>query len=170
MTQMQQQAGRCGHGNVTPPEVPGTNVGHSKTASSWNAAPPWNATPPQLPASPDTNAALHAKRMAELEEQVKLAEPLQQAYSRSEERCVQLVEVTQQWAIECEEKVRMIEFLEKEADQLKGTLQQLDTRVAKYKKYWMETKDVPRAGRVSDAQFEELRTEVGHEERSYMIR
>ena len=64
--------------------------------------------------------------MAELEEQVKLAEPLQQAYSRSEERCVQLVEVTQQWAIECEEKVRMIEVLEKEADQLKGALQQLD--------------------------------------------
>lgn len=169
MSQMQQQAGRCGHSNATPPEIPGlvansgTNAvqgcGHNRATPSWNAPPPWNATHPPVDLSPDTSAALQ-KKVAELEEQVKLAEPLQQAYERSEERCVQLVEVTQQWAIECEEKVRMIEFLEKEAEEQKVVVQQLDARVAKYKKYWMETKDLPKTEKVSDAQFEELRMEL----------
>lgn len=156
MMQMQ-QAGGCGHSNATPHQmgVSDTNAAMYK----YGGTPPWNATPPQMPATSDTNAALRRK-VAELEEQIRLAKPLKQAYTRSEERCVQLVEVTQQWAIECEEKIRMIEFLEKEADQLKVAIQQLEPRVAKYKKYWMETKDAPRAGKVSDGQFEELRMEL----------
>lgn len=155
MTQMQ-QAGGCGHSNATPHQMGISDTNATVYRYGHSNATPWNAAPPQMPASSDTNAALRRK-VAELEEQAK---PLKQAYTRSEERCVQLVEVTQQWAIECEEKVRMIELLEKEAEQLKVAIQQLEPRVTKYKKYWMETKDAPRVGKVSDGQFEELRTEL----------
>ena len=88
------------------------------------------------------------------------------AYIRSEERCKQLVEVTQQWAIECDEKVRFIHALEKETSDLKTHLQQLDARVSRYKKFWMENKDLPR-GRVSDYQFDELRSELAFRRELY---
>lgn len=88
-------------------------------------------------------------------------EPLQLAYVGSEERCKQLVEVTQQWAIECDEKLRYIQMLEKEGEKLRGQLQQQEARVSKYKKFWMENKEaVVSAGKVSDYQFEELRSEL----------
>lgn len=93
-------------------------------------------------------------------------ESLQKAYIRSEERCKQLVEVTQQWAIECEEKLQLIQVLEKETEQLKTQNQQLDVRVTKYKKYWSDTKDLPK-GRVSDSQFEELRSELASRRELY---
>lgn len=104
--------------------------------------------------------------IADQEEQLRQVSPLQRAYMRSEDRCKQLVEVTQQWSIECEEKLKVIKMLEKEAEQLKAQIQQLDGRVAKYKKYWIDTKDV-QMGRVSDAQFEELRSELASRRQLY---
>lgn len=47
-------------------------------------------------------------------------------------------------------------------EQLKGDIQQLEMRVTRYKKFWLDTKDMPR-GRVggdSSSQFEELRGEL----------
>ena len=93
------------------------------------------------------------------------------AYIRSEEFCKQLVEVTQQWAIECDKKVRFIHALEKETSDLKTFdlkthLQQLDARLSKNKKFWMENKDLPR-GRVSDYQFDELRSELAFRRELY---
>ncbi len=99
------------------------------------------------------------EKIADLEEQLRQVDPLQRAYIRSEERCEQLVEVTQQWSIECEEKLQVIKVLEKEVEQLKSQIQHLEERVAKYKKYWADTKDQP-LGRATDAQFEELRSEL----------
>ena len=104
--------------------------------------------------------------IADQEEQLRQVNPLQRAYMRSEERCKQLVEVTQQWSIECEEKLKVIKMLEKEAEQLKAQIQQLEGRVTKYKKYWMDTKDM-QMGRVSDVQFEELRSELASRRQLY---
>ena len=44
---------------------------------------------------------------------------------------------------------------------MKGDIQQLEVRVARYKKFWMDNKDTPR-GRVGgeSSQFEELRGEL----------
>ena len=120
---------------------------------------------PTLGQNPTVPSATERQRVADLEEQAKRVAPLEQAYVRSEERCKQLVEVTQQWALECDSKVQVIQILEKETEQLKATISQLDARVGKYKKYWLETKDAlppsSSGGRGSDGtQFEELRSEL----------
>lgn len=109
-------------------------------------------------ASPDP-----PEKTADLEKQIGL---LQNAYTRSEDRCKQLVDVTQQWAIECGEKVNLINVLEKEIEQLKADVESLDNRVAKYKRYWVETKDQAR-DKVSDSQFEELRSELASRRELY---
>ncbi len=96
------------------------------------------------------------ERIGDLKHQL---EQVQNAYARSEERCKQLVEVTQQWALECDEKMKLVRIEEKTVQQLTGEMEQAERRVEKYKKYWMDTKDLPR-GRVSDSQFEELRSEM----------
>ena len=58
------------------------------------------------------------------------------------ERDRQLAEVTQQWSIECEGKMKVIGVLEKEVEQLKAQIQHLEGRVIKYKKYWKDTRDL----------------------------
>ena len=89
------------------------------------------------------------------------------------------MEVTQQWSLECDEKLRLIQHHEREADRFRKEAEQLqkeagllEGRVSKYKKFWLENKDVlglgagvggagvGGGGRVSDAQFEELRSEL----------
>ena len=102
---------------------------------------------------------LMKQKIAELQEQLRQVGPLQRAYARSEDRCKQLVEVTQQWSIECEGKMKVVRILEKEVEQLKAQVQHLEGRVNKYKKYWADTKDL-HLGRATDAQFEELRSEL----------
>jgi molybdopterin converting factor small subunit len=149
MTQMKQAGGTA---------MPLTNSDFSTHGCGVPST--WNATPPGASLNSEAYAALQ-RRASKLEEELKQVKTLQEAYSRSEERCIQLVEVTQQWAIECDEKVKVIHLLEKEAEQLKVTVQQLESRVSKYKKFWMDTKDAPKdVGKVSDVQFEELRTEL----------
>ena len=106
------------------------------------------------------------EKIADLEEQMRQVEPLQKAYIRSEERCKQLVEVTQQWAIECDEKVNLIKVYEEENKQLKSQVEQLERRVAKYKKFWTDTKDQPKR-KVPDSQFEELRNELAFRRELY---
>ena len=107
----------------------------------------------------DISESATKKRIADLEEQLEQVEPLQKAYIRSEERCKQLVEVTQQWALECEEKIQLICVFETEVNQLKGEMEELEKRVAKYKKFWIMSKEHSN-GRVNDSQFEELRNEL----------
>ena len=84
---------------------------------------------------------------------------LERAYANTEERCKQLVEVTQQWSAECADKDKLIAVQATEIGQLTGELDKTQKRLNKYKKHWIATKDAP-PQRVPDAQFEELRLEL----------
>lgn len=84
---------------------------------------------------------------------------LERAYANTEERCKQLVEVTQQWSAECADKDKLIAVQTTEIGQLTGELDKTLKRLNKYKKHWIATKDAP-PQRAPDAQFEELRLEL----------
>ena len=85
-------------------------------------------------------------------------EPLKRALARSEERNKQLVGVTQQWAIECQEKDAHIAGLETQVQQFKQERELFKKKLVKYKKQ----ASVERGQKVSDTQFEELREELGY--------
>lgn len=85
---------------------------------------------------------------------------LERAYVNAEERCKQLVEVTQQWSAECADKDKLIAVQATQIEQVSGELDKTLKRLSKYKKHWMATKDAPPMQRVPDAQFEELRLEL----------
>ena len=86
-------------------------------------------------------------------------ESLERAYANTEERCKQLVEVTQQWSAECADKDKLIAVQATQIEQLTSELDNTQKRLNKYKKHWIATKDAP-PQRVPDAQFEELRLEL----------
>ena len=116
----------------------------------------------------------------ELEAKLAEVEALKRSYVRSEQRCKQLVVVTQQWALECEDKVKLINLQEEEVKSLKEQVEQLDRRVTKYKKFWVEyrggagggaTTGGDEDGRATDLQFEELRNELAMRRELYdMVR
>jgi hypothetical protein len=85
---------------------------------------------------------------------------LERAYVNAEERCKQLVEVTQQWSAECADKDKLIAVQATQIEQVSGELDKTLKRLSKYKKHWIATKDAPPMQRVPDAQFEELRLEL----------
>ena len=85
---------------------------------------------------------------------------LERAYVNAEERCKQLVEVTQQWSAECADKDKLIAVQATQIEQLTGELDKTQKRLNKYNKHWIATKDAPPPQRVPDAQFEELRLEL----------
>ena len=85
---------------------------------------------------------------------------LERAYLNAEERCKQLVEVTQQWSAECADKDKLIAVQATQIEQVSGELDKTQKRLSKYKKHWIATKDAPPMQRVPDAQFEELRLEL----------
>ncbi|XP_064396529.1 uncharacterized protein LOC135343499 [Halichondria panicea] len=74
---------------------------------------------------------------------------LRSTLEKSEERCKQLVVVTQQWALECGDKDKAISIYEAETKQLKDVIVQLEKRIGKYKRYWQDNRSL-----------EEMRTEV----------
>lgn len=86
-------------------------------------------------------------------------ESLERAYANTEERCKQLVEVTQQWSAECADKDKLIAVQATQVEQLTSELDKTQKRLSKYKKHWIATKDAP-PQRAPDAQFEELRLEL----------
>ena len=108
------------------------------------------------------------------------AEALKRSYTRSEQRCKQLVVVTQQWALECEDKVKLINVQDMELKGVKEEIEQLERRVTKYKKFWVEYKKEGGGGgggggegeeKESDLQFEELRNELAFRRELYdMVR
>ena len=104
------------------------------------------------------------KELSRLLEKVKILEPFQTAYTKSEERSKQLVGVTQEWAIECEEKDKLIAVQDTQIKQLQEEIDQLQRRVFKYKKHWMATRereDETQAGnQVDTSQFEEAKLEL----------
>ena len=75
---------------------------------------------------------------------------LQRAYSSSEERCKQLVEVTQQWSAECADKDKLIAVQTTQIEQLQAEIDKLQKKVSKYKKHWLATKDAIPGQRASD--------------------
>ena len=87
---------------------------------------------------------------------------LERAFANSEERCQQLVVVTQQWSAECADKDKLIAVQTTQIQQLDSECEKIQKKLNKYKKHWLETKDVKDAEpkRVSDSQFEELRLEL----------
>ena len=85
---------------------------------------------------------------------------LERAYLNAEERCKQLVEVTQQWSAECADKDKLIAVQATQIEQVSGELDKTQRRLSKYKKHWIATKDAPPMQRVPDAQFEELKLEL----------
>jgi len=90
-------------------------------------------------------------------------EPLKRALARSEERNKQLVEITQQWEIECQEKDSHIAVLETQIQQYRQERELFKKKLAKYKKQ----ASVDREQKVSDSQFEELRDELGYRRELY---
>jgi len=90
-------------------------------------------------------------------------EPLKRALARSEERNKQLVEITQQWEIECQEKDSHIAILETQNQQFRQERELFKKKLAKYKKQ----ASVDREQKVSDSQFEELRDELGYRRELY---
>jgi len=119
----------------------------------------------------------------ELEKKQAEVEALRRAYVRSEQRCKQLVVVTQQWALECEDKVKLINLQEEEVKTLKEQAELLERRVAKYKKFWVDYRGgvgggasgggggPGEDGRATDLQFEELRNELAMRRELYnMVR
>ncbi len=115
-------------------------------------------------------------RAIELEAKKAEVEALKRSYVRSEQRCKQLVVVTQQWALECEDKVKLIHLQEQQLKDTRAEMAQLEKRVNKYKKFWVESKaggvgECGDDGKVSDFQFEELRTELAMRRELYnMVR
>ena len=100
-----------------------------------------------------------AERRHDVSDKLQRLESLERAYANTEERCKQLVEVTQQWSAECADKDRLIAVQATQIEQLQTELEKTDKRLSKYKKHWIATKDAP-PQRASDAQFEELRLEL----------
>ena len=90
-------------------------------------------------------------------------EPLKRALARSEERNKQLVEVTQQWAIECQEKDSHIAVVETQYQQIRQERELFKKKLAKYKRQ----ASVDREQKVPDCQFEELREELGYRRELY---
>ena len=90
-------------------------------------------------------------------------EPLRRALARSEERNKQLVGVTQQWAIECQEKDAHTAGLETQVQQLKQERELFKKKLFKYKKQ----ASMDKGQKVSDSQFEELREELGYRRELY---
>ena len=93
------------------------------------------------------------------QDQLKRLESIQRALANSEERCQQLVVVTQQWSAECADKDKLIAVQATQIGQLKDECDKIQKKMNKYKKHWMATKDAE-TKRVSDSQFEELRLEL----------
>lgn len=84
---------------------------------------------------------------------------LERAYANVEERCKQLVVVTQQWSAECADKDKLIAVQDKQIEQLTAELDKTQRKLTKYKKHWVATKDAA-PKRASDTEFEELRLEL----------
>ena len=101
------------------------------------------------PRSDLTTDKLMLEKMRYLESTVAEVEAVKRSYARSEQRCKQLVVLTQQWSIECDEKVRLICLQDEELKELTGQVAALERRVDKYKKFWMENKDEPVASEVA---------------------
>ena len=93
------------------------------------------------------------------QDKLKRLESIQRALANSEERCQQLVVVTQQWSAECADKDKLIAVQATQIGQLKDECDKIQKKMNKYKKHWMATKDAE-TKRVSDSQFEELRLEL----------
>ena len=110
------------------------------------------------PYSPSTSSK-GAESQHDVRHKLKRLESLERAYANTEERCKQLVEVTQQWSAECADKDKLIAVQSTQVDQLTAELDKIQKRLSKYKKHWMATKDAP-PQRAPDAQFEELRLEL----------
>ena len=71
---------------------------------------PHNTTPPSDKTMPTHSSAKAVEpAFRERDDHHQVVEALRQAHERSEVRCKQLVGVTQQWALECEEKVKVIQ-------------------------------------------------------------
>ena len=121
-------------------------------------------------------------------ELTKQIEPLKRALAKSEDRNKQLVDVTQQWAIECQEKDNQIAVrdsqireLRAEVDQMKQQLlnvkkhnkelltdrEQFKKKISKLKKQLNSSSEGTRGDRVSDSQFEELRVELAYRRELY---
>ena len=102
-------------------------------------------------------------KLESLKKQVMELEPLKRALARSEERNKQLVEVTQQWAIECQEKDSHIAVVETQYQQIRQERELFKKKLAKYKRQ----ASVDREQKVPDCQFEELREELGYRRELY---
>lgn len=90
---------------------------------------------------------------------LKRLDSLERAYLNAEERCKQLVVVTQQWSAECADKDKLIAVQGTQIEQLSAELDKIQRKLTKYKKHWVATRDAA-PKRVSDVQFEELRLEL----------
>ena len=95
----------------------------------------------------------------DVRETLKRLESLERAYANAEERCKQLVIVTQQWSAECSDKDKLLAVQATQIEQLEAEIDKLQRKLAKYKKHWEATRDHTHK-RVSDSQFEELRLEL----------
>ena len=125
---------------------------------------------------------------AKVIELTKQAEPLRRTLAKSEDRNKQLVDVTQQWAIECQEKENQIAVRDSQIRELRGEIdpqkqrllslenrikeltserEQLKKRVSKLKKQLSSASERCREERVGDSQFEELRVELSHRRELY---
>lgn len=111
----------------------------------------------------DLNAAdyqLKAK-MRHLEGRVAEVEAVKRSYARSEQRCKQLVVLTQEWGMECDQKDKLIGLQDEEVKQLSSQVVSLGRRLSKYKRFWVDHMDSPNDGRwVKGSQFEELSSEL----------
>lgn len=121
-----------------------------------------SSLPPSHP--PSSSSSICAAKPSEtshtLREKLKRLESLERAYANTEERCKQLVVVTQQWSAECADKDKLIAVQTTQIEQLDAELDKTQRKLAKYKKHWAATKETANTKRVSDAQFEELRLEL----------
>ena len=108
---------------------------------------------------PNSRSNKGAESRHDVSDKLQWLESLERAYANTEERCKQLVEVTQQWSAECADKDRLIAVQATQIELLQAELEKTEKRLTKYKKHWIATKDAP-PQRASDAQFEELRLEL----------
>ena len=113
---------------------------------------------------------------------------MRRTLAKSEDRNKQLVDVTQQWAIECQEKENQIAVRDSQIRELRGENDQLKQRssslenrskelltereqfkkkASKLKKQLSSVSERCREERVSDSQFEELRVELSYRRELY---
>lgn len=109
---------------------------------------------------PYSSSSKGAESQRDVRYKLQRLQSLERAYVNAEERCKQLVEVTQQWSAECADKDKLIAVQATQIEQVTGELDKTQKRLSKYKKHWIATKDAPPPKRAPDAQFEELRLEL----------